>query len=184
MAKTQLGVLCKLGHRHEGKPKSLRYTSNNDCVECVKLRNAEKAQKRLEYYHLNKTEINKDRRERYYPENKTKILARVAANQDNDRARLQQGKRRARKRQTAIRPITPDDLLRRYRVDFKRQCAYCDTFLYWNQVNWDHVVPLAKGGSHSLENLVPSCQGCNLSKGAKDVKVWIIEKGLKLPAWL
>ncbi|MFI8830536.1 HNH endonuclease [Streptomyces afghaniensis] len=32
----------------------------------------------------------------------------------------------------------------------------------------DHLVPLARGGAHSLSNLVPACQRCNTSKGAKD----------------
>ena len=31
----------------------------------------------------------------------------------------------------------------------------------------DHVIPLAKGGLHTLSNLRPSCTYCNRSKGTK-----------------
>jgi 5-methylcytosine-specific restriction endonuclease McrA len=32
----------------------------------------------------------------------------------------------------------------------------------------DHVISLAKGGSHSLENLVGSCADCNMKRGAAE----------------
>lgn len=31
----------------------------------------------------------------------------------------------------------------------------------------DHVVALANGGAHSIENAVPACRRCNSSKGAR-----------------
>lgn len=31
----------------------------------------------------------------------------------------------------------------------------------------DHVVPLSRGGSNALDNLVPCCTSCNSSKGAR-----------------
>jgi 5-methylcytosine-specific restriction endonuclease McrA len=31
----------------------------------------------------------------------------------------------------------------------------------------DHVIPLSRGGSHSIGNLLGACSACNLSKGAK-----------------
>ena len=36
--------------------------------------------------------------------------------------------------------------------------------LYLGQIQFDHVVPFSKGGSHDLENLVVCCRRCNLSK--------------------
>lgn len=34
-------------------------------------------------------------------------------------------------------------------------------------LHFDHVIPLAKGGAHSMDNIKPSHAACNLSKGAK-----------------
>lgn len=34
-------------------------------------------------------------------------------------------------------------------------------------LSFDHVVPIARGGEQSVENVVVACLGCNGSKGAK-----------------
>lgn len=48
------------------------------------------------------------------------------------------------------------------------QCQYCkkeaDTI--------DHVIPLARGGSNDISNLVPACRSCNSSKQAKLISEW------------
>lgn len=50
------------------------------------------------------------------------------------------------------------------------KCAYCgdgDTSL-----QRDHVVAVNNGGGTVVENIVPACQTCNASKGAKSVSEW------------
>lgn len=47
------------------------------------------------------------------------------------------------------------------------KCAYCRERPWKHQ---DHVIPLSRGGSHALANVVPACQPCNQKKHAK---VWI-----------
>ena len=49
------------------------------------------------------------------------------------------------------------------------RCVYCDSIAE----TWDHLVGLVKnselnGYGHQIGNLVPSCAGCNSSKGNKD----------------
>ena len=39
-----------------------------------------------------------------------------------------------------------------------------------NSVTIDHLIPLARGGRHSIGNLTPLCQSCNSSKGSM---LWI-----------
>lgn len=46
------------------------------------------------------------------------------------------------------------------------QCVYCKTR---KATTVDHVVEIDRGGTHSLDNLVPACQRCNSSKGASYV---------------
>ena len=45
-------------------------------------------------------------------------------------------------------------------------CAYCGYKV--PRLTIDHVIPLAKGGLHTLDNLVPACRPCNLSKGTRE----------------
>jgi hypothetical protein len=51
----------------------------------------------------------------------------------------------------------------------------------------DHVVPLALGGLHVLDNLAPTHPGCNLSKGAKAPEIisqipWVVSAARKAGA--
>jgi 5-methylcytosine-specific restriction endonuclease McrA len=49
-------------------------------------------------------------------------------------------------------------------------CAYCGER---PAIHQDHVVPLSKGGTDDLSNLLPSCQPCNQSKGHGDPRPWL-----------
>ncbi len=37
----------------------------------------------------------------------------------------------------------------------------------------DHILPLSRGGSHSIDNVVPACHTCNRSKAAKLLLDWL-----------
>src|ERR1019366_2579273 len=41
---------------------------------------------------------------------------------------------------------------------FHERCAYCGTKTDLEQ---DHVVPISRGGSNAIENILPSCPSCN-----------------------
>lgn len=42
------------------------------------------------------------------------------------------------------------------------RCHYCE--LKFKKLTIDHVVPIARGGSHTLDNIVFACHGCNSAK--------------------
>jgi 5-methylcytosine-specific restriction endonuclease McrA len=44
-------------------------------------------------------------------------------------------------------------------------CAYC--FRSDRRLTVDHLTPLSRGGSHTIDNLVPACRPCNSSKGTR-----------------
>ena len=48
---------------------------------------------------------------------------------------------------------------------FKQKCAYCGKRT--RRLTKDHVIPLAKGGTLTLTNIVPACKSCNSKKGVK-----------------
>ncbi len=55
-------------------------------------------------------------------------------------------------------------------AEYDQCCAYCHEKP--TSLTLDHVIPLSKGGSNSIENCVPACLICNSSKGNKDLKHW------------
>jgi 5-methylcytosine-specific restriction endonuclease McrA len=54
--------------------------------------------------------------------------------------------------------------------DYCHRCAYCGGK---TRLTVDHIVPLALGGSHSIDNAVPACLSCNSSKGARPLLIWM-----------
>jgi len=55
-------------------------------------------------------------------------------------------------------------------MDQDSKCFYCNCLLDFNikrSVHLDHYIPLSKGGTHSIDNVVWSCASCNLTKGSK-----------------
>lgn len=49
--------------------------------------------------------------------------------------------------------------------EFDRHCAYC--LRRKHRLDVEHVIPLATGGSNSIDNIVPACKSCNARKGAR-----------------
>lgn len=87
--------------------------------------------------------------------------------------------RHKRKAMKAFR-ITPEDH-RRLLLRYRNECAYCRTKLgEWgrsshNSLQWDHIVPLSRGGDDSIGNIVPSCRSCNLSKSSSLLVEWKVK---------
>ncbi len=46
-------------------------------------------------------------------------------------------------------------------------CQYCEMRRVTQELTFDHVVPRARGGRTSWENVVTACGPCNLRKGSK-----------------
>lgn len=86
---------------------------------------------------------------------------------------------RVRKRQVRTTPYTFEDLKSRL-TDFDFRCAYCEKELIFDTkfvshddyLNWDHVVPISKGGIDAMSNLLPACRICNLSKSKRLFGDW------------
>lgn len=99
------------------------------------------------------------------------MRARAARFQKNNPEvfRLNSIKRRAIKREAALFYVSKKDLSE-IRT---KPCIYCGSN---KDVHVDHVVPLIRGGSHSIGNLAPACKKCNLQKGKKLVSEWKLWK--------
>lgn len=69
--------------------------------------------------------------------------------------------RRALKRGSKSR-LKPKQWLMKVK-EYDNRCAYCGA--QSDKLTQDHIIPLSKGGHHTLANVVPACWSCNRLKG-------------------
>lgn len=72
-------------------------------------------------------------------------------------------RRRAQKQHTQTEKVDFKQILR----DSKGLCGICNKPLDLFGIEFDHIVPLARGGSHTRENIQATHSRCNRVKGAK-----------------
>lgn len=102
----------------------------------------------------------------HYQQNRDKILARHLAYVKSERGRLVMKNLNHKRRSRAVdnRTVSHKDLMRL----LSSPCANCGH----ESTNLDHIVPIARGGRHSVGNLQPLCKPCNSSKGSKFLVEW------------
>lgn len=63
----------------------------------------------------------------------------------------------------------------RWAEAFGRRCAYCGAQTKVPVL--EHVVPLSRGGTDTIDNVVPSCMSCNRRKGRRTPFEWLKSEG-------
>jgi 5-methylcytosine-specific restriction endonuclease McrA len=53
-----------------------------------------------------------------------------------------------------------------------KHCHYCGRRMRSVEKSLDHVIPLDRGGAHSIHNVVVACKPCNFSKHTLTVEEW------------
>lgn len=75
--------------------------------------------------------------------------------------------RRAKKTEAGDFVVLDRDL-RRMLHRYRNACAECGSgFTESSPLEWDHVVPISRGGWDSIGNLLPLCRNCNRNKAWK-----------------
>lgn len=77
-------------------------------------------------------------------------------------------RRRALKAQARTFYVNKKEIMRLY----NSKCFYCEK----PSETMEHVIPLSRGGSHGIGNLVPCCGSCNYSKAGRTVMEWRLWK--------
>lgn len=184
------GRTCKNGHVN------LRYTSKPVCLDCAA---AQRTKPHYISYKKNyrqsekskasaaarkKRDVEKIRiqdRKRYVRTAESQI-AKVAAWKKNNPEKYRQilktcrHNRRARKKNCGGSHTAADRtaILQAQRS----RCGYCKCKLIKANTDWDHIIPLALGGSNDRSNMQALCKACNRSKGAVDPVVFAKKLGL------
>lgn len=132
-----------------------------------RLDNPEKANARSKKYALDNPEKVKAAKRKYRLANPEKTADRRKKwdldNREQARSRCQV--RRARKLANGVFKISVTELIKLY----ASPCFYCGSK---DLIEADHVIPISRGGRHSIGNLVPACRSCNGSKGKKLLVEW------------
>lgn len=58
-------------------------------------------------------------------------------------------------------------------------CAYCKTPVSFDELEFDHFIPIKLGGMTEPKNMLPSCSNCNRGRGGKfdkDPQVWLLQR--------
>lgn len=106
-------------------------------------------------------------RKKENPEPSNRAAAKWRKN-NKDKIRILNSSTKSRRRKSERRTITSKDwmsTLRRY----NNCCAYCGID---GKMTMDHIVPLIRGGRHSIGNIIPACLSCNSSKNRKFIVEW------------
>lgn len=144
------------------------------CFDCDRAR-------QREFYYRNRTKLLIQKKE-HYEEFKPMYLERqVSYRKENkqkvkesfdkwfqknpDAIRAQSKKRKALLRGAGIKLVTRKEIKRL----LSQKCFYCETQM---STQVDHVIPVSRGGTHSIGNLVGACASCNASKNKWFITEW------------
>lgn len=99
---------------------------------------------------------------------------------NKDKVRAFDLNKRAKRRAAILatqKPVSAADIIALLKLA-KGKCYYCGQK---QKLTIDHIIPLARGGTHEKCNLVAACGPCNSSKGARDPIKFAQSRGLLLP---
>ncbi len=105
----------------------------------------------------------------YYVTNRKRIAAKRATPEGRRKRVIAQQRREARKRRQGGSGVTRaqwEQILK----DYGHECAYCPSK---GPLAMDHIVPISRGGSHDVSNVVPACKPCNSSKNDRLLLEWL-----------
>lgn len=129
------------------------------------------------YYYAHHEQSKAERRaynRDYYLRNKRKLYLKQRAYAQTRRGKAIKNEALRRYRARLRGSTRTDEVLsvedwNRLLVEFGGACAWCRApFSRTRRPEQDHVIPVSKGGSHTVGNVVPACRSCNARGGNKN----------------
>lgn len=120
---------------------------------------------------------------RYREAHRAELFAHYRENIEQSRNHVR--RRRAKKYANGLFTILPKELRRLY----ASPCIACGSD---GPIHMDHIIPISRGGRHSIGNVQPLCESCNQRKQAKLMVEWkyktrkidILYTNAEVAAWL
>ena len=165
-------------HRENNKEYHIKYKHEHyiknkaASLECSKKYYKEHKNEILDYakkYREENAEIVSNRKKLCYDKNTNyyKKISLEWSKANYDKTKIYWQRRRARKKLLES-TFTPNQWIV-VKQSFDNKCAYCGKELKLHQ---EHFIALSKGGEYTINNIIPSCQSCNSSKGDKNFFEW------------
>ena len=131
--------------------------------------NPDKQRRRSKIYRTENPEKIIEGNLRYRTNNKEKASADAKAWRAANPEKLANyaNERRATLEANGVFAISKKELKKLYSATI---CFYCKEAT--DEIQMDHVIPIKKGGRHSIGNLVSACRSCNQSKRDKTITQW------------
>lgn len=122
-----------------------------------------------------RTDKSRERWRRYYRSAKRKATRRKYEESTRGKAVRRSIEQRYRAKRKGLakddNPITAD-IWEAIKVRHGSCCIYCGKKS--QRLTMDHIIPLARGGLHIPENIVPACHSCNSQKHTKPMLAWLM----------
>ena len=115
-------------------------------------------------------DVLKSKAKEYRENNKEKVAAALRKwNREHPEYDLnRRHKRRAQLQGNGVFHVLDKEIKRLY----SGNCIHCGSS---ERITMDHLIPVSRGGRHSIGNIVPMCQKCNFSKHSKLYAEWRYE---------
>ena len=81
-----------------------------------------------------------------------------------EKKNLKEARRRANKLKNGVFAVYPNEI----KQMMQKPCFYCGH----KAEHIDHIIPISRGGRHSIGNLIQACRRCNISKNDKFITEW------------
>lgn len=152
-----------LAYYHANKEDRARYSARRYQENKTEIAELRKQKRRENIWHYKKLERASYQRNKEQKRAKSAESARLNPN----KSRARNSRRRALLNGASTKQITQKEIARLYASN----CLFCNSS---GPIDLDHAIPLSRGGSHSIGNLIPLCDNCNSTKYNKTIMEWRI----------
>lgn len=185
---TKCGQTKTLLDFHKVSPTSDKFRSyckvcNNQASKNYRINNPGKVQELTKIWKANNPDVVASMRKRWKQENPEKVLA-------SNKRYYEKNRKQFAEMAKIWRAKNPEKVTE-FKAAHRARKKAAPTYFITNKEKWklrndpcfycgqpakhlDHIIPLSRGGNHSIGNLAPACVRCNTSKNDKTIMEWRI----------